>query len=176
MVLSNPHQEQHHEEVPYPDRHPRSRSHRALAQSTADAGSSILDVLLTPGNIGIALGVVASGIGLFAGGSWLSTTRKRRIALAAFHAFHMVEDIAAEDPEENIVDKAARGLEIVDEWMRANGWRSLKPGEHALVRLEFKSLHGTQKAKEKALSVALGAVAAKAAVEATAVPTTPRAQ
>ena len=150
----------------------------ALAQSTTGAGSSILDALLTPGNIGIALGVVASGVALFAGGTWLSATRKRRVALAAYHAFPVVEDIAAEDPEENIVDKAARGLQVVDEWMRANGWRPLKPGEQELVRLEFKSLHGAQKAEEKvqeqALSVALGAVATKQALEDTAVPSTPR--
>ena len=149
----------------------------ALAQASTGTSSSILDALLTPTTIGIALGAVTGAIGLFAGGTWLTERRKRRIALGAYHAFHVVEDIAAEDPAENLVDKAAKGLEVIDTWMKANGWRPLKPGEQALVKLQFSALHGEQKAEEKvqgqALSVALGAVAATAAVEA-AVPTTPR--
>lgn len=149
----------------------------ALAQASTGVSSSILDALLTPTTISIALGAVTGAIGLFAGGTWLTERRKRRIALGAYHAFHVVEDIAAEDPAENLVDKAAKGLEVIDSWMKANGWRALKPGEQALVKLQFSALHGEQKAEEKvqeqALSVALGAVAAKAAVE-SAVPTTPR--
>ncbi|NPC76056.1 hypothetical protein HPP05_40645 [Corallococcus exiguus] len=146
-----------------------------LAQ--APTSSVLLDALLTPTNITLALGLVAGAVGLFAGGTWLTERRKRRIALGAYHAFHVVEDIAAEDPENTTLNKAAKGLEVIDSWMKANGWRPLKPGEQALVKLQFSALHGEQKAEEKvqeqALSVALGAVAAKAAVEG-AVPTMPR--
>ncbi|WP_244237247.1 hypothetical protein [Corallococcus llansteffanensis] len=83
-----------------------------------------------------------------------------------------MEDIAAEDPADNGWDKAARGLQVIDAWLVAQGWRPLKPGEQELVKLEFKSLHGEEKVQEQALS-ALGAIAAKLALEATAVPTTP---
>ncbi|MBN9685171.1 MULTISPECIES: hypothetical protein [unclassified Corallococcus] len=155
----------------------------ALAQASTGASSSILDALLTPTNITLALGLVAGAVGLFAVGTWLTEQRKRRIALGAYHAFHVVEDIAAEDPEENLVDKAAKGLEVIDTWMKANGWRPLKPGEQALAKLQFSALYGEQKAEEKvqaqALSVALGAIGSTAglppALTAVAsVPTTPR--
>ncbi|MCY1043315.1 hypothetical protein OV208_18505 [Corallococcus sp. bb12-1] len=149
----------------------------ALAQATTGTGSSILDALFTPTNMGVALGIIVGAVGLFAGGTWLTAQRKRRIALGAYHAFHVVEDIAAEDPADNAWDKAAKGLQVLDAWLVAQGWRPLKPGEQELVKLEFKSMHGEQKASEKvqeqALSVALGAIGSTAAL-ATAVPSTPR--
>ncbi|RKG94135.1 hypothetical protein D7V97_39435 [Corallococcus sp. CA053C] len=153
-----------------------------LAQSSTGAGSSILDALLTPTNVGIALGVVASGVGLFFGGTWLTTRRKRIVATVAFHAFHVVEDIAALDESENGFDKAARGLEVADSWMKANGWRPLKPWEQAAVKLEFKSLHGAQSAEVKvraeAMELALGAIGSAAAlapaVEVASGPSMPR--
>ncbi|NOK05806.1 MULTISPECIES: hypothetical protein [Myxococcus] len=126
----------------------------ALAQATGAAASGILDTILasvfTPSGIATVFGVVGTGVALFAGGSWLNERRKRRIALAAFHAFNIVEDIAAENPEDNGWDKAARGLQVADEWFRANGWRPLKPHEQTVVQLSFKALHGEQKAAQKA--------------------------
>ncbi|AEI65584.1 hypothetical protein [Corallococcus macrosporus] len=126
----------------------------ALAQAAGGAAGGILDTILssvlTPGGIATGLGVLAAGVGLFWGGEWLSERRKRRIALAAFHAFNIVEDIAAEDPADNGWDKAARGLQVVDEWFRANGWRPLKPHEQAVVKLSFSAIHGEQKAAQKA--------------------------
>lgn len=132
----------------------------ALAQAPTSTRGSLLDALLTPGNLSAVLGIVVSAIGLFAGGTWLTTTRKRRIALAAYHAFNVVEDIAAEDLEDNALDKAARGLQVVDTWMKANGWRPLKPGEQELVKLEFKSMHGARKAEERRLPAAQGSLSA----------------
>lgn len=129
----------------------------ALAQATGAAASGILDIILasvfTPSGIATVLGVIGTGVALFAGGDWLSERRKRRIALAAFHAYNVVEDIAAENPEDNGWDKAARGLQVVDEWMRANGWRQLKPHEQAVVKLSFSAIHGEQKAGLKASQV-----------------------
>ncbi|QQR46543.1 TrbC/VirB2 family protein [Myxococcus xanthus] len=126
----------------------------ALAQSTGAAAGGILDTIIasvfTPSGIATVLGAVGTGVALFAGGSWLSERRKRRIALAAFHAFNIVEDIAAENPEDNGWDKAARGLQVADEWFRANGWRPLKPHEQAVVKLSFSAIHGEQKAAQKA--------------------------
>lgn len=144
----------------------------ALAQAPTSTRGSLLDALLTPGSINAALVIVASAVGLFAGGSWLSTTRKRRIALAAYHAFRVVEDIAAEDLEDNALDKAARGLQVVDKWMRVNKWRPLKPGEQELVRLEFQSMHGALKILSAAQGTTTGAGAARAPA-AGAIPLTP---
>ncbi|NVJ13143.1 hypothetical protein [Myxococcus sp. AM010] len=126
----------------------------ALAQATGAAAGGILDTILasvfTPSGIATVFGVVGTGVALFWGGDWLSERRKRRIALAALHAFNIVEDIAAENPEDNGWDKAARGLQVADEWFRANGWRPLKPHEQQVVQLSFKALHGEQKAAQKA--------------------------
>ncbi|RKG68660.1 hypothetical protein D7V80_11720 [Corallococcus sp. CA054B] len=144
----------------------------ALAQASTGASSSILDALLTPGNIGIGLGIVASAVGLFAGGTWLTTRRKRIVATVAFHAFHVVEDFAAMDEEENALDKVAKGLEVADSWLKANGWRPLKPWEQEAVKLEFASIHGAQKADVKtraeALEQALGAIGSVAALDSAA--------
>lgn len=126
----------------------------ALAQASGAAAGGILDTIIasvfTPSGIATVLGAVGTGVALFAGGNWLNERRKRRIALAAFHAFNIVEDIAAENPADNGWDKAARGLQVVDEWMRANGWRQLKPHEQALAKLSFSAMHGEQKASLKA--------------------------
>ncbi|GEL75375.1 TrbC/VirB2 family protein [Myxococcus virescens] len=126
----------------------------ALAQATGTAASGILDTVIasifTPTGILTVLGAVVAGVGFIFGKDWLNERRKRRIALAAHHAFNIVEDIAAENPADNGWDKAARGLQVVDEWMRANGWRQLKPHEQALAKLSFSAMHGEQKASLKA--------------------------
>ncbi|WP_141620112.1 TrbC/VirB2 family protein [Myxococcus sp. AB036A] len=126
----------------------------ALAQATGASASGILDTILasvfTPSGIATVLGGIGTGVALFWGGDWLSERRKRRVALAAYHAYNVVEDIAAENPADNGWDKAARGLQVVDEWMRANGWRALKPHEQAVVKLSFSAIHGEQKAAAKA--------------------------
>ncbi|WP_242592443.1 hypothetical protein [Corallococcus exiguus] len=138
-----------------------------LAQ--ASTSSVLLDALLTPSNITLALGLVAGAVGLFAGGTWLTTRRKRIVATVAFHAFHVVEDFAAMDGEENALNKVAKGLEVADSWLKANGWRPLKPWEQEAVKLEFASIHGAQKADVKvraeALELALGAIGSTAALD-----------
>ncbi|TQF14208.1 hypothetical protein FJV41_19760 [Myxococcus llanfairpwllgwyngyllgogerychwyrndrobwllllantysiliogogogochensis] len=138
------------------------------AEGTSPPDSILSSLLTTPGVIGSGLAIIASAIGLFAGGAWLTERRKRRIALAFHHAYNIVEDIAAEDPAENLVDKAARGLKLADDWLKANGWRPLKPHEQALAKMAFSSLHGQQKTTEKmqgaAVSVALGAIGSAAAL------------
>ncbi|WP_426751735.1 hypothetical protein [Myxococcus sp. Y35] len=151
----------------------------ALAQATGATSGSILDSLLTPTAIGTALSVIVGAVGLFGAGTWLTATRKRRIALAFHHAYNIVEDVAAEDPAENFADKAAKGLKLADDWLKANGWRPLKPHEEALGRMEFSALHGAQKAEEKtranAAAAALVAVSGTpSAAAVAALPQTPR--
>lgn len=78
--------------------------------------------------------------------------RRRRVALATYHAFHIVEDLAAEcrasGKEFPYLTKAQAGLAYANEWMKANGWRPLKPGEEERAQLGFKSMHGVQKASD----------------------------
>lgn len=100
---------------------------------------------LTP--TGIA-SLVVTVFGLVSGALGLSGLRKRQIAIVTEHAFRGVEDFAA--TTENVVDdKVALGLKIADEWMRAQGWRPLKPDEQAVVKLGFSSLNGSSKVSEK---------------------------
>lgn len=108
----------------------------------------ILLSLLTPTNIAWALGAAAT---LAGGLTWFSKDRKRRVALAVYHAFHIVEDIAAETEGEDAFDKAAVGLQKADEFLVANGWRPLKPGEQTVAGLTFKSMNA-QKAQAEALA------------------------
>lgn len=108
----------------------------------------MLSGLLTPGNIAWAAGALLTLIG---GIKWFSVDRKRQVALAVYHAFHIVEDIAKETPGEDFLDKAAVGLQKADDVMRANGWRPLKPGEKDVAALTFKSMNA-QKAQAEKLS------------------------
>jgi hypothetical protein len=107
---------------------------------------TVVDAVLSPGGIAALL--------LFALASLLgpSAVRRRRVALAAYHAFNIVEDLAAECRESGkdfpYLTKAHAGLAFANEWMVANGWRPLKPGEEGRAQLAFKSLHGEQKASQ----------------------------
>jgi hypothetical protein len=155
----------------------------ALADTAASSSTSIVDTLLSPAVMGTALSFLVGAVGLFAGGTWLTTQRKRRVALAVYHAYNVVEDVKAEALAEGrrlpAAEKVAEGLRQADAWMRAQGWRPLKPGEQELAKLEFRSMHGTQKAaeyaQELAVSSALGAIGSTAALApVTASPQTPR--
>lgn len=105
---------------------------------------------LTP--TGIASAVVTL-LGLVGGALGLSTLRKRQIAIITQHAFHAVEDIAA-TTETPIDDKVAAGLKVADEWMKAQGWRPLSPGEAEVVKLGFSALNGATKVAEKVAEAA----------------------
>lgn len=100
---------------------------------------------LTPQGIASA---VLTVLGLIAGAAGLSAQRKRQIAIVTEHAFHAVEDFAA-TTETPIDDKVALGLKKADEWMRAQGWRPLKPGEVEVVKLGFEAINGATKVSEK---------------------------
>lgn len=100
---------------------------------------------LTPQGIA---SVVLTVLGLIAGVAGLSAQRKRQIAIVTEHAFHGVEDFAA-TTETTVDDKVAAGLKIADEWMKAQGWRPLKPNEAEVVKLGFSALNGQTKVAEK---------------------------
>jgi len=92
--------------------------------------------------------VVLTVLGLIAGAAGLSAQRKRQIAIVTEHAFHGVEDFAA-TTETTVDDKVAAGLRIADEWMKAQGWRPLRPNETEVVKLGFSALNGSTKVAEK---------------------------
>lgn len=92
--------------------------------------------------------VVLTVLGLIAGAAGLSAQRKRQIAIVTEHAFHGVEDFAA-TTETTVDDKVAAGLRIADEWMKAQGWRPLRPNETEVVKLGFSALNGATKVSEK---------------------------
>lgn len=145
----------------------------AFAQSTLEPtpAVSLLASIFTPGNIVTAAGVVLSLVGGFA---WFTANWKRRLALATYHAFHIVEDIGNEKEGDDGFDKTARALAEVNKFFVTNGWRPPKPGELELAKLQLSSLHGAEVAKAKvAIAAATAAVEAAAPVAVDARPTAP---
>lgn len=129
---------------------------------------SLLEQFLSPAGVAAALGVVLSVVG---GLVWLTTKRKRVVALAAYHAFHIVEDVGNEFDGEDGFDKTARYLRELDAFMVANGWRPLRQGEVSSAKLQAKALHGVEVAKAK---VAEAAAAAASTAAIAAAPTPPQ--
>jgi hypothetical protein len=120
----------------------------------------LVDVALSFEALVAVVSVVLSALALVLG---KGVVRRRRVALATYHAFHIVEDVAAECRAAGkafpYLDKASAGLSYANEWMRANGWRELKPGEEVRAQLGFKVLHGEVKASSGPVRPALLALA-----------------
>lgn len=125
----------------------------ALADSTAQSPEpSLFARLFTPeALVGAAVTLIG---GIFGGAKWLSARRKKLIALATYHAFHMTEDACNETEGEDVFDKVKFALMKADEYMVANGWRPLKPGEVTRAKLGFQALHGEQIAAAKVIAKA----------------------
>lgn len=130
----------------------------ALAQAAAPAapgiGQHLLDLVLSPAGLAMGVGAIGSVLGLIFGAS---EVRRRRVALGVYHAFHVVEDAAAETEGTDALDKAAAGLKALNEWMVAQGWRPLKPGEEVVAKLGFTALNGQTKVSEKVAAAAVEA-------------------
>jgi hypothetical protein len=97
---------------------------------------------LAKDNMGFIITALLGGLALLVKDN--QKQRRANIALGAYHAYHVVADIAARTPNK-IDDKVAEGLKIVDQWMATNGWRALKSDEAESVKLQFSSLHGQEK-------------------------------
>lgn len=107
---------------------------------------ALLDQFLSPGGV---VSVLATLVALVGGLAWFTSRRKRLVALAAYHAFAIVEDIGNEIEGPDKFDKTAEYLKAVDKWMVAQGWRPLKPGEQEVAKLQAKVLHGAEVMKAK---------------------------
>lgn len=142
----------------------------AQAAASPSLGDALLG-FLTPGGVGAGLAVVLSLVG---GLAFVTQRRKKLVALAAYHAFHIVEDIGNELEGEDGFDKTARYLAELDKYMVANGWRPLKPGEVEVAKMLASAQHGAEVAKAKVLAGAIGLGAADAVVAATAAAAVPK--
>lgn len=113
---------------------------------------TILPLILS--NLGSIVAGLCLLVGLLIGPA---AVRRRRVALAIYHAFNIVEDLEAElgDDSKALV-KTDAGLKAADDWMKANGWRPLKPGEVDVAKLTFKSLNAQADAQ---VAVVAGALA-----------------
>lgn len=112
---------------------------------------SLLEKFLNPEGVGGLIALVLTAIGGF---QFFTAKRKKLVALASYYAFHIVEDIGNEIEGEDGFDKTAKYLQKVDEYMKANGYRPLKPGEVEVAKLGAQALHGAEVAKAKIAEVA----------------------
>ena len=130
----------------------------ALAQDVAPAVPTVwamlLSYLLSPGGVIIALGAIGTAIGFIGNGLvW-----KRRLALLVHNGFNVVEDLDAELGDTKL-DKTAAFLKAMDDYCKANGWRSLKPGEVEVAKLQAQAMNGAAEAEEAIRTKALIAAA-----------------
>lgn len=131
--------------------------------------SALLEQFLTPSGIATAIGVLLTGIGLVMGGK---EVRRRRVALAVYHGYQIVNDIDAERGDTTL-DKVVEGLKAADNWMKSNGWRQLRTGEQDIAIATFKSIHGQEKQAVKMQAEAQALAAQLAAAADVPVPTAP---
>lgn len=121
-----------------------------------DAGRQVVDQrtstmwvnsILTPGVIG---GMVAATMAIAAIVIGSGEVRRRRVAKAAWYAYHIVEDAKGEMADTlaknpslaNAMDKTTAFLKAIDDWMIANKWRSLDENEKASAVMQAKALNG----------------------------------
>ena len=116
-------------------------------------GAKLLELVTTPSGLGTIVMLVFGALGGLLG---TNEVRRRRVALGVYHAFHIVEDLSKET-ETTVDDKIAAGLKAADEYLVANGWRPLKPGEVAVAKLGFSALNGASKLAEKVQANAIEA-------------------
>lgn len=129
---------------------------------------SILLGIITPANVGVGLGGVLAILGGF---QFFTAKRKTAVALAAYYAFHVTEDVYEQlddGPVKDGFNKAANALKVADDYLKKSGWRGLKPGESDVVAIQLQAIHGGEVAKEKLVVAQAAAVAAQA--DAPAVP------
>ena len=119
---------------------------------------AVLLSFLSPANL--AGGVVAV-LGVLGGFQFFGAKRKTAVALAAYYAFHIVEDVYSNlepGPTREGFNKAASALKVADDYLKKAGWRGLKPGEVAVVELQLQAIHGVEVVKEKLAVAAAEAV------------------
>lgn len=141
----------------------------ALAGDGGDFLSGVLSGVLTPENIGLAVGAILTLLGGWLAKLASTEIRRRNVATAIRHAYAIVEETARLDGRLTVLDKVSAGLKAADTWMVANGWRPLTDAEKQRAKLGFSEISG--------ISHVQGAIAAGVLGKqpVAAVPTTPRA-
>lgn len=115
------------------------------------AFGQLAEQFLSPTGVMAILATLLTIIGSFIG---LSVNAKRRVALGSYHAFHVVEDIAAET-DTPIDNKAVPYLKALNDYFLANNWRAPKPAEQQQALLLAKELSGEEKSKQKVAAAAI---------------------
>jgi hypothetical protein len=133
---------------------PTPAAPEATVSGGPSLGQRILDMLFSKESFATIVLVLGGLLGKL---GW-DEVRRRRVALGVYHAFHIVEDLAAET-ENKIDDKVAEALKQVDAYLLASGWRPLKPGEQEVAKLGFTSLNGASKLVEKVQANAISSSA-----------------
>lgn len=135
-----------------------------VATKPPTLGDKLTALVTSEAGLGTIATIVLGALGGILG---TNEIRRRRVALGVYHAFHIVEDLSKET-DNTVDDKIAAGLKAADDYLRANGWRALKPGELEVAKLGFQSLNGASKLAEK-----VAAAAQVTATEALAKPANP---
>lgn len=112
-----------------------------------------METLLSTEVISTIVVVVLGIVGHFV----TSAVRRRHIALATYHAYHITKTLGEEIPGKDPAEWVSKVLERANDYMVANGWRPLKDGEKPVVELEAKSLEGRAQAAKEAIKEALQA-------------------
>lgn len=108
------------------------------AVKPAVSANGIVNMLFNTVTLGIVVSAVLGLAAMFVSGE----VRRRRVALAVYHAYHIVVDIDHEASGNSTLDKIATGLKAADDWMIANKWRPLTTEEQDVAKLDFKAING----------------------------------
>lgn len=133
----------------------------AFADVAVPPAPGLLDTVLA--HLPAILGVLTMMGGLIGGGlglkQHLGEARQRQISTGAYYAYHITEDLAAELPEGKAKDsfsKVSEGFKQLDDYFKAQGWRTPKPGELEVAAKTFTVLASLDnQAKARVAQVAL---------------------
>lgn len=115
---------------------------------------TLLDLLLDPKTIASAIAaILGSG---FIAKLIFSAIRRRNVAWGVHDVFyifkHLADGVNDGSKLDQGLDLAKVFLQKLDEYMVANGWRPLEPGEQPAAVLKFQSLSGQHLAKAELAS------------------------
>lgn len=111
----------------------------------------MIEALMTPEAITVIVGGLMALVALIVKGA----LRRRIVALATYHAYHIAKTIGEEIPGKDPAEFIALVLERADDYMKANGWRPLKEHEKEAAAMMAQSIEGQTKVASKVASEAI---------------------